>query len=296
MYVTKPTSVENNLKLTVHEIEVYGSSFDQPDSEGQFMNSVEVGYLPYNYRQTLPKEQRGRLEEFSYQVSNYINRDRLLVTNQEISAEQAGRETVPGEPITKQFCIYLPPGYDAEDKETKYNVLYLLHGVGGSRYEWLRGSGVTHDSYVICNVLDNLIANGEIEPLLVVFPEGRSAHDWTDTAFAPQKTNLLGFYYSDYELRHDLIPFVEANFNTYADISDDSPEGIAFSRQHRAIAGLSMGAMQALNLTLGGYRHDFASFTGKPGNPENGLALTVQAQDAGLVCLCRSLFQCPDHY
>lgn len=277
LYVTKPTSVENNLKLTVHEIEVYGSSFDQPDSEGQFMNSVEVGYLPYNYRQTLPKEQRGRLEEFSYQISNYINRDRLLVTNQEISAEQAGRETVPGEPITKQFCIYLPPGYDAEDKETKYNVLYLLHGVGGSRYEWLRGSGVTHDSYVICNVLDNLIANGEIEPLLVVFPEGRSAHDWTDTAFAPQKTNLLGFYYFDYELRHDLIPFVEANFNTYADISDDSPEGIAFSRQHRAIAGLSMGAMQALNLTLGGYRHDFASFTGKPGNPENGLALTVQA-------------------
>ena len=286
LYVTKPTSIELNQSLAVYELEVYettlGSSAqasaEKDDSEAQVMSMVEVKQLPYEYRQALPQEQRGRLEEVSYPVSHYINRDRQLVAGAGISAEEAGREVVAGEPITKQFYIYLPPGYDAEDKETKYNVLYLLHGVGGSRYEWLRGSGTgAHGTYVICNVLDNLIANGEIEPLLVVFPEGRSAHDWTDTAFNPQKTNLLGFYYFDYELRHDLIPFVEANFNTYADITDQSPEGIAFSREHRAIAGLSMGGMQALNLTFGGYRHDFASFTGSAGDPQNGLAPTVQA-------------------
>lgn len=276
LYVTKPTSVEHNHKLTIYELEVYGSPVSQENSEGQVMSAVEIGYLPHKYRQTLPNELRGRIEEFSYQVSNYINSNRQLVTNQGISAEEAGRETVMGEPITKKFCIYLPPGYDAEDKETKYDVLYLLHGVGGSRYEWLRGSGVVNDTYGICNIFDNLIASGDIEPLLVVFPEGRSANDWIDTAFVPHKTNLLGFYYFDYELRYDLIPFVEANFNTYADISDNSSEGIAFSRQHRAIAGLSMGGMQALNLTLGGYRHDFASFTDKPGSPENGLAPTVK--------------------
>lgn len=284
LYVTRPTSVELNYSLYVYELEVYETGLEESsakapgDQAAEVVSMIEIKQLPYEYRQTLPKEQRGRLEEFSYPVSHYINRERQLVTAQGLKAKEAGRETVEGEPITKQAYIYLPPGYDPEDQETKYNVLYLLHGVGGSRYEWLRGSGTAHDTYVICNVLDNLIASGEIEPLLVVFPEGRSAHDWTDTAFNPQKTNLLGFYYFDYELRHDLIPFVEANFNTYADITDTSPEGIAFSREHRAIAGLSMGGMQALNLTLGGHRHDFAAFTGAAGDPQNGLAPTVLAQ------------------
>lgn len=284
LYVTKPTSVELNTSLAVYELEVYtgglgpsaDSSTEKLQNGGQGMSGIEISQVPVEYRQALPKEQRGRLEEVSYPVSSYINRERRLVTDKDISPEEAGREVVPGEPITKQFFIYLPPGYDAEDKETQYNVLYLLHGVGGSRYEWLRGAGQAHDSYVICNILDNLIAKGEIDPLIVVFPEGRSAHDWTDTSFTPQKTNLLGFYYFDYELRHDLIPFVEANYNTYANIADDSPEAIALSRQHRAIAGLSMGGMQALNLTFGGYRHGLAEFAGSPADPRNGLAATVQ--------------------
>ncbi len=245
--------------------------------EGEIMKTVEVTHLPDSYLRAVPEEQRGRLLQVSYPVNNYINQSRQLVTNQNISADEAGRETVQGEPITKRFSIYLPPSYDQDDKDTKYNVLYLLHGVGGNRYEWANGGGRASITYVICNIFDNLIANGEIEPLIVVFPEGRSSHDWTDASFSPEKTNILGFYYFDYELRYDLIPFVESNYNTYADIRDESPEGIAYNRQHRAIAGLSMGGMQALNLILGGYRHDFASFTGTVGAPGNGLAKTVQA-------------------
>src|SRR5690554_4873592 len=239
--------------------------------------TIELGHIPEDYRKPLKEVgQIGRLVQVYYDVYNYINEDRQLVSNQNISPEEAGREVVTGDPIEKRFQIYLPPGYRDEDKETKYDVLYLLHGVGGTSYEWPNGATYL-GTYVICNLLDHLILNGEIEPVIVVFPEGRSSHDWKDTSFSADKTNILGFYYLDYELRYDLIPYVEANFNTKADISDRSPEGIAKNRKHRAIGGLSMGGMQTLNLIIGGYRSDFGSFAGAPGNPGNGLAGTVKA-------------------
>ena len=223
---------------------------------------IAVGPVPAEYKKAVPEGLRGEIKEYSYPVWNYLNSSGQLVTDQDISSEEAGRETVQGEPIEKKCNVYLPAGYDENDQERKYNVLYLLHGVGGSRYEWLYGSGVIDDNFVIGNILDNLIANGEIQQLIVVFPEGRSCEDWenTDVDFSNMdQINILGFYYFDYELRYDLIPFIEANFNTYANIEDESPAAIAYNRQHRAIAGLSMGGMQALNLTFGGYR--FEGFT-----------------------------------
>ncbi len=244
---------------------------------GKSMEAIEINHVPQNYLQAVSEENRGQFKEVAYPVYNYINISRQFVTNQGISEEEVGRDVVEGDPINKTVFIYLPPGYDEEDTETKYDVLYLLHGVGGGRYEWPGGSGHSGGNYVIGNIFDNLIANGEIEPLIVVFPEGRSSHDWTDRSFNPSKTNILGFYYFDYELRHDLIPFVESNYNTYADINNESAEAIAYNRQHRAIAGLSMGGMQALNLTLNGYRHDSESFTGTASNLGNGLVPTVQA-------------------
>ena len=220
---------------------------------------IVVGPVPAEYKKAVSEELMGEIREYSYPVRNYINSSGQLVTDQDISSEEAGREIVQGEPITKKFNVYLPPGYDENDQKRKYNALYLLHGIGGNRSEWLYGSGRVDGNYVICNILDNLIANGEIEPLIVVFPEGRSCEDWENTGvdFSDMnQINILGFYYFDYELRYDLIPFIEANFNTYANIEDKSPAAIAYNRQHRAIAGLSMGGMQALNLTFGGYRFE----------------------------------------
>jgi len=243
---------------------------------GGAMSEIVIQGVPSAYKQPLAKELRGKLIEYGYKANNYINKDRQLVTNQGITSEEAGRETVEGTPITKRVYVYLPPGYNAEDKETKYNVLYLLHGVGGSRFEWLYGSGQINGTFSICNIFDNLIANGEIEPMIVVFPEGRSAVDWQSTEFTSEKTNVLGFYYFDYELRYDLIPWIESTFNTYANIADTSPEAIEYNRKHRAIAGLSMGGMQALNLTFGGYRFDSGKYTNTPGMPGNGLAQTVK--------------------
>ncbi|WP_297424131.1 alpha/beta hydrolase-fold protein [Clostridium sp.] len=241
------------------------------------MKNIDVIAVPIEYQKAVVKELQGTISEVSYSVKNYINQSRQLVTNQNISSEEAGRETVKGVPIIKKCNVYLPAGYNEGDKNAKYNVLYLLHGVGGSRYEWLEGSGSVEDNYVICNIFDNLIANGDIDPLIIVFPDGRSAYDWTDDSFNVEGINMLGFYYFDYELRYDLIPFIESKYNVYADIKDTSAEGIAHNRIHRAIAGLSMGGMQALNLIIGGYRCDSKVYTGTKGGWSNGFDKTVLA-------------------
>lgn len=256
------------------------------------MGYNKVTMMPESYKNTACKEVQGTVAEVTYRVGNYVNPLRQLVTDQNISSEEAGRETVKGAAITKKCCVYLPHGYGKNGRADGYNVLYLLHGVGGNRFEWLdsgvnagdaadggsAGDNNTNDSreHILCNIFDHLIANGEIDPMIVVVPEGRSAHDWTDRSFNTKGTNMLGFYYFDYELRYDLIPFIESNFNTLADIKDTSPEGIAYNRMHRAIGGLSMGGMQVLNLVLGGYRCDSTLYTGTVSSWNNGLDKTVR--------------------
>lgn len=238
------------------------------------MNKV-VNQLPISYKLAVEARLQGTINEVSYCVKNYINPLRKFVTNQKINSNEVGRDKVEGEEIYKKCNVYLPCGYDEKDTTTKYNVLYLLHGVGGDRYEWLSSNGLTDGNYNICNIFDNLIAKGEIEPLIIVFPEGRSAYNWTDSSFNTEGTNILGFYYFDYELRYDLIPFIEAKYKTFSNISDKTPAGIDYNRQHRAIAGLSMGGMQALNLTLGGFRCDSTSVTKTLSPWNNGLDQTV---------------------
>lgn len=239
------------------------------------MNTNKVTKIPDDYIKAVNKELQGTISEISYTVRNYINEARKLVSDKDIQSSEAGREVITGEAIEKKCNIYLPAGYDKDDSNTKYNVLYLLHGVGGNRYEWLFASGNVDGNHIICNIIDNLIAKGDIEPLIVVFPEGRSTSEWQDTSFNSEGINMLGFYYFDYELRYDLIPFIESQYNTYANIKDKSDDGIAYNRTHRAIAGLSMGAMQSVNLILGGYRCDSTLYTNSMSSWKNGLDNTV---------------------
>ncbi|MCC3372009.1 esterase family protein [Cohnella sp. REN36] len=241
------------------------------------MANLDAAPLPDKDLRAVRKELQGTVREIHYPVNHYIHSSRQLAIPRHFDAKEAGRETVEGNPIEKTCRIYLPAGYDEKDTDTRYNVMYLLHGVGGDQDEWLGGNGIADGNYILCNLIDNLIANGEIEPLIVVFPNGRSAHDWRDRAFTPAGTNMLGFYYFDYELRYDLIPFIESNYATISDIMDGSPEGIDRNRLHRAIAGLSMGGMQALNLVLGGHRYDSVLYTGTQSSWKNGLDETVLA-------------------
>jgi enterochelin esterase-like enzyme len=129
--------------------------------------------------------------------------------------------------ITRKARIYTPPGYT---KDQKYPVLYLLHGIGGDENEWPRGGAPDA-------ILDNLYADKQAAPMIVVMPNGRASKDITaKSGFGQQGPAFAAF---EKDLLTDLIPFVEKNYSVKAD------------RESRAIAGLSMGGGQALNFGLG---------------------------------------------
>ncbi|WP_198015832.1 alpha/beta hydrolase [Paenibacillus sp. HW567] len=129
---------------------------------------------------------------------------------------------------TRKAMVYTPPGYSAG---REYSVLYLLHGIGGDELEWYN-----HGKPQI--ILDNLYADRKLKPMIVVLPNGRAMRN--DRAegdiFAPDK--LQAFETFEADLLHDLIPYIEANYSVLTD------------RMHRAIAGLSMGGGQSLNIGL----------------------------------------------
>jgi enterochelin esterase-like enzyme len=129
----------------------------------------------------------------------------------------------------RRALIYTTPGYS---KNKKYPVLYLLHGIGGDEKEWLKGA----QPQVI---LDNLYAERKIEPMIVVMPNGRAMKDDRvgDNMMAPDRVQAFTTFEKD--LLNDLIPFIEKKYPVIKD------------REHRAIAGLSMGGGQSLNFGLG---------------------------------------------
>lgn len=131
--------------------------------------------------------------------------------------------------VNRRAIIYTPPGFS---KKKKYPVLYLLHGIGGDEKEWLNGGHPQH-------ILDNLYADGKIEPMIVVMPNGRAMKDdrATGNVMAPDKVEAFATFEKD--LLNDLIPFIEKKYP------------VLTSREQRAIAGLSMGGGQSLNFGLG---------------------------------------------
>ena len=131
--------------------------------------------------------------------------------------------------VTRKALIYTPPGFSADKK---YPVLYLLHGIGGDEKEWLNGG----QPQVI---LDNLYAEKSIEPMIVVLPNGRALKDDRAVGDIFDSVKVQAFATFERDLLDDLIPFIQKTFPVYAD------------REHRAIAGLSMGGGQSLNFGLG---------------------------------------------
>lgn len=127
----------------------------------------------------------------------------------------------------RKALVYTPPGYSAD---TKYPVLYLLHGIGGDEEEWRRGG---HPEII----LDNLIADKKAVPMIIVMPNGRA---WKDDRPGPDAMKTApAFGEFDKDLLGSLIPFIEATYSVKAD------------RENRALAGLSMGGGQSLNFGLG---------------------------------------------
>jgi enterochelin esterase family protein len=129
----------------------------------------------------------------------------------------------------REALVYLPPGYDGGTD--RYSVLYLLHGAGGDERVW-------NERMQANVILDNLIADGELEPLVVVMPHGftnRMPNDDRPRTAAAYKIEMEEYAV---DFVSDLVPLVESRYRVVAD------------RAHRAIAGNSMGGGQALALGL----------------------------------------------
>ena len=122
----------------------------------------------------------------------------------------------------RRAFVYSPPDYDRQ-QQRRYPVLYLQHGAGESERAWSAQGRVNF-------ILDNLIAAQKAVPMLVVMDNGYATRA---DASREDRASALGEV-----LVKDLVPLVDQRYRTLAD------------RQHRAIAGLSMGAMQAVRVGL----------------------------------------------
>ena len=128
----------------------------------------------------------------------------------------------------RKMLVYTPPGYSTD---RKYPVLYLLHGIGGDETEWQR--------FAIPDViLDNLLADGKLVPMIVVMPNGRARADDRSPRELFSAEHSAAFANFERDLLDDVIPAIEARYAVQSD------------RAHRALAGLSMGAGQSLNFGL----------------------------------------------
>ena len=139
----------------------------------------------------------------------------------------------------RHALVYLPPNYDTQTK-VRYPVLYLQHGAGEDETGWIRQGNANF-------ILDNLIAAGSCKPMLVVMAygyarrAGQAPPDLTGKPFgSPEMLKAMQDMASAFEddVTQVLIPYIDSTFRTLSD------------RDHRAMAGLSMGGMQAFQITL----------------------------------------------
>lgn len=159
-----------------------------------------------DYTKRVPKEYYeeiagGKLEEITYGSVVYC----------------AGKEKV-----TKRALVYLPDGYYESDR--RYKVLYLMHGGGGNEEEFMYCQS---RSLALKHILDHMIKNGDIEPIIVVTPSFYYSDSQSALHDIKEAGVLTKFYHN--EFRNDLLPLIDSKYRTIAD------------RDHRAFGGFSMG-------------------------------------------------------
>ena len=159
---------------------------------------------------TAPSEHPGTVVQVEYDSQDYLRGDA---------------------PVTKTAWVYLPYGYDESDAETRYDILYLMHGWGGAAGEYFyMGDGM------IKNMLDHMIENGEIRPVIAV--SATFYNENSDRDFGASEDALREFHR---DFTDHLMPAVEGTFHTYS--ASTSLEDLAASRDHRAFGGFSLGSV-----------------------------------------------------
>ena len=134
---------------------------------------------------------------------------------------------------TRRMMIYLPPGYELSRQ--KYPVFYLLHGSGGDETVWLE-QGRT------AQILDNLIAEGKAEPMIVVMPNGNIDEQ------AASNMSALGNVQPTFAHKHWMDGAFEESFKDIMNWVDNNYRTRP-AKRYRAIAGLSMGGYHSLYIS-----------------------------------------------
>lgn len=135
--------------------------------------------------------------------------------------------------MNRRMTVYTPAGYETSGK--RYPVFYLLHGMGGDENAWSELGRATQ-------IIDNLIAQGKAEPMIVVMPNGNA-----DLEAAPGESPL-GFYPPTTQLPKTKDGSFETSFPEIVNFIDNTYRTIP-DKQHRAIAGLSMGGFHSKNIS-----------------------------------------------
>jgi len=124
----------------------------------------------------------------------------------------------------RRMHVYTPPGYELG--QSKYPTFYLLHGAGDCDESW---TSVGRAGFI----LDNLIAAKRAKPMVVIMPAGHTSQNLSGLVGPPEAQDEFVQEFLD-----DIMPYAETHYRVLAD------------RQHRAIAGLSMGGAQTLNIAI----------------------------------------------
>ena len=135
--------------------------------------------------------------------------------------------------MDRRMTVYTPAGYESSGK--RYPVLYLLHGMGGDENAWSELGRATQ-------ILDNLIASGKAEPMIVVMPNGnadlQAAPGESSLGFVQPTTQLPKTMEGSFEPSFpEIVNFIDKNYRTKKD------------KKHRAIAGLSMGGFHSHHIS-----------------------------------------------
>lgn len=135
--------------------------------------------------------------------------------------------------MKRRLSVYTPAGYETSGK--KYPVFYLLHGMGGDEEAWLALGRASQ-------ILDNLIAQGKAEPMIVVMTNGNASQEAapgeTQFGLVPPTTALPKTMDGSFEIAFpDVVKFIDKTYRTRA------------NKAGRAIAGLSMGGFHSLHIS-----------------------------------------------
>ena len=172
---------------------------------------IPLGIKPV-YKQYLePSKQQGKVVRFEYITNTYDYQDRVM---------------------KKYAYVYMPYGY--ETSTDRYDVVYAMHGHTGDVTSF---PGELDDLSDIKNVIDHLIENKEMKPMLMVFAS--YYHDNVDMDTDDYDASLTEAFGK--ELQNDLLPQFEHAYRTYA--GSTSEDDLVASRDHRIFLGFSMGAV-----------------------------------------------------